>query len=58
MTRYIVEVTGRIHIEADGEELAVTMVRDLFSPDLDLTAQGLSLEVVATEVTETEEEGS
>ena len=28
MTRYRVEVTGRIHIEADGEELAVTLVRD------------------------------
>jgi hypothetical protein len=50
MTRYRVEVTGRIHIEADGEELAVTLVRDLFPPDLDLTAQGLTLEVVATQV--------
>jgi len=55
MTRYIVEVTGRIHIEADGEELAVTLVRDLFPPDLDLTAQGLALEVVATEVKEEED---
>ena len=50
MTRYIVEVTGRIHVQADGEELAVTLVRDLFPPDLDLTAQGLTLEVVATQV--------
>jgi hypothetical protein len=48
MTRYRVQVTG--HIEADGEELAVTLVREILGDDLDLTAQGLALEVVATEV--------
>ena len=53
MTRYRVQVTG--HIEADGEELAVTLVREILGDDLDLTAQGLALEVVATEVKEEED---
>jgi hypothetical protein len=55
MTIYRVQVTG--HIEADGEELAVTLVREILGDDflLDLAAQGLNLEVVATEVSEEKE---
>ena len=54
MTRYRVEVTGEMQVEADSREFAVTIVREMLGDDLDLTAQGLTLEVVATEVKEEE----
>jgi len=49
MTRYIVEVTGEVMVEADSLEFAVTLVRQMLGDDLDLAEKGMSLEVVAHE---------
>ena len=55
MTRYRVQVTGEMQVETDSsEEFIVTQVRDMLGDDLSLAAQGLTLEVVATEVKEEE----
>jgi hypothetical protein len=56
MTRYIVEVTGEMQVEADSREFAVTIAREMLGDDLDLAEQGMSLEVVASEIPEPEEE--
>ena len=51
MTRYRVQVTGEMQVETDSsEEFIVTQVRDMLGDDLSLAAQGLALEVVATQV--------
>ena len=56
MTRYRVQVTGEMQVETDSsEEFIVTQVRDMLGDDLSLAAQGLALEVVATEVKEEED---
>ena len=55
MTRYIVQVTGEMQVEADSREFAVTIAREMLGDDLDLAEQGMSLEVVATEIPDPEE---